>query len=102
MTANEVNKVLGLRGREGGKIHLFVNCFFYATRCCMYGLFFCGDFLFDDDHYLSKVIVRKQSLTCKSQIDKGYYNNRERRLKVKDICVQCGEMGAESCLLGLH
>ena len=46
--------------------------------------------------------MQKQSLTCELQIEKGYYNNSERRLKLKDICVHCGEMGAESFLLGLH
>ena len=46
--------------------------------------------------------MQKKSRTCESQIEKGYYNNNERRLKLKDICVHCGEMGAESFLLGLH
>ena len=46
--------------------------------------------------------MHKQSLTCESQIENGYYNNSERRLKLKDMCVHFGEMGAESFLLRLH
>ena len=68
----------------------------------MSGHCFCGNLLFDDDHYLSKVLVQKQSLTCKSKNKKSYYNSSERRLKAKDICVHCREMGTESFLLCLH
>ena len=61
----------------------------------------CGDLLFADDHHLSKVIVQKQSLTCESPIEKGYYNKEGRMLKLKDICYHCGEMGAEDFLYSL-
>ena len=66
------------------------------------GRFSCGDLLFYDKHYLSKVLVQKQSLTCELQIEEGYYNNSERRLKLKDICVHCVEEGTKSFLLSLH
>ena len=63
--------------------------------------FSCGDLLFDNDHPLSKVIVQKQSLTCESPIEKGYYNCEERALKLKDICIHCGEKGAADFLFSL-
>ena len=61
--------------------------------------FSCGDLLFDDSHYLSNILVQKQSLTCESNIEKGYYHNKDRSLKLKDVCIHCGEMGTESFLL---
>jgi hypothetical protein len=56
------------------------------------GRYSCGDLLFDDSDPLSEVLVQKLSLTWESQIEKGYYNNTERSLKLQDICVHCGEM----------
>lgn len=57
--------------------------------------------MFDDDHHLSKVIVQKQSLTCESPIEKGYYNCEGRALLLKDICFHCGAMGYEDFLYSL-
>ena len=65
----------------------------------MSGRFSCGDLLFDDSHHLSKVLVQKQSLTCESDIEKGYYNHKDRRLKLDDICIHCGELGSDKFLL---
>ena len=67
----------------------------------MSGRFSCGSLLFDDGHHLSKILVQKQNLTCESQIERGYYNNKERKLKLRDICVHCGEMGSKEFLLSL-
>ena len=66
------------------------------------GRFSCGDLLFDNDNPLSKVIVQKQSLTCESPIEKGYYNCDGRALKLKDLCYHCGEKGNVDFLYGLQ
>ena len=58
----------------------------------------CGDLIFDDNHHLSKVVVQKQSLTCESQIERAYYINKDRTLKLKNICVHCGEGGLSKFL----
>ena len=62
--------------------------------------FCCGNLLFDDSHLLSKVLLRKQNITCLTQIKKGYYNTPMRRLLLKDICVHCGALGASDYLFG--
>ena len=99
----------------------FIVCFHCGKRLCIYsptdegytaamtamqqklesvsGRYSCGDLLFDDGHHLSRVLVQKQSLTCESQIERGYYNVKERALKLKPICIHCGEMGPEGFLL---
>ena len=61
----------------------------------------CGPLLFDDGHHLSKILVQTQNLICESQIERGYYNNKERKLKLRDMCVHCGEMGSKEFLLSL-
>jgi len=61
----------------------------------------CGDLLFDDTHHLSKVLVQKQNITCESPIEKGYYNNEGSRLKLREICIHCGEGGSSDFLLSL-
>jgi len=61
--------------------------------------FSCGDLLFEDSHHLSKVLVQQQALTCESRIEKGYFNHKDRKLKLPDICIHCGEEGAEDSLL---
>ena len=108
----KICKELKLKSWDGKKVRGFVTCFHCAKRRCVYtgveqdylaarvafqqklesvsGRFSCGDLLFDDNHPLSKVIVQKQSLTCESQIEKGYYNKIERALKLKDLCIHCG------------
>ena len=67
----------------------------------MSGRFLCGSLLFDDRHHLSKILVQKQKLTCETQIERGYYNNKEGKLKLKDICVHCGATGSKVFLLSL-
>ena len=64
--------------------------------------FLCGDLLFDDDHHLSKVILQKKALTCKSSTEKGYYNNDGKILKLKLLCYHCGESGSTSFVFGLE
>ena len=59
----------------------------------------CEDLLIDDRHHLSKILVQKQALSCESQIEKSYYNNDGRTLKLKKICIYCGEEGGEGFLL---
>ena len=63
------------------------------------GQFSCGDLLFEGSHHLSKVLVQQQALTCKSRIEKGYFNHKDRKLKLPDICIYCGEEGAEDSFL---
>ena len=118
-----VAKEVGLRYWEGKKVRGFLVCYHCGKRRCIYspqdkeyktaqialqqkfesvtGRFSCGSLLFDDGHHLSKILVQKQNLTCESPIEKGYYNNKERKLKLKDICVHCGEMGSKEFLLSL-
>mmetsp|Transcript_4286 Transcript_4286/g.8952 ORF Transcript_4286/g.8952 Transcript_4286/m.8952 type:complete len:114 (-) Transcript_4286:79-420(-) len=53
---------------------------------------------------MSKVVVQKQSLTCESTIEVGYYNPpnaADRVLRTKDICAHCGETGPDDFLLRL-
>ena len=38
-------------------------------------------------------------MTCESNIERSYYNVKDRRLKLKDICIYCGEKGGEGFLL---
>ena len=59
----------------------------------------CGDLLFDDNHHLIKILVQQQSLTCESQIEKGYYNHKDRRVKFDNICIHCGDLGSRTYLL---
>ena len=114
----EVTKALNLKSWEGRRIRAIIMCFNCNKRRCIYspkdeefiaanvafrqklesvsGRYSCGDLLFDDNHRLSKVIVQKQGLTCESQIEKGYYANVDRSLKVKMICIHCGELGNDN------
>ena len=64
--------------------------------------FSCGDLFFEDDHHLSKVILQRKDLTCKLPIEKGYYNNDDRKLKLKSPCYHCGESGSTSYMFGLE
>ena len=120
----DLAKRLNLKSWEGKKVRAFLICYHCGKRRCIYtgkdgdyhaakvalrqkmesvsDRFSCGDLLFEDDHHLSKVIVQKQSLTCESPIEKGYYNCEGRALKLKDICFHCGEKGAEDFLFGLQ
>ena len=54
------------------------------------GRFSCGNLLFAEDHHLSIVLVQKQNLTRESHIEKAYYNDKEKNLKLKDISIHCG------------
>ena len=36
--------------------------------------------------------MQRKNLTCKSQIEKGYYNVKERALRLEPICIHCGKM----------
>ena len=49
--------------------------------------FSCGDLLFDDSHYLSKLVLKRKNLTCESLIEKGCYNNKDRRLKLTGLAL---------------
>ena len=59
----------------------------------------CGDLLFDATHHLSVISVQKQDLTCELRIEKAYFNHNDRNLTLPDICIYCGEEGAEDFLL---
>ena len=63
------------------------------------GQFYCGDLLFEDSHHLSKVLVQQQALTRETRIEKGYFNHKDRKLKLPNICIYCGEEVAEEFLL---
>ena len=117
-----LSKELILRSWEAKKVRSILTCFHCGKRRCIYSptdevysaalvalqqklesvsaRYSCGDLLFDDDHHLSKVLVQKKNLTCETPIEKGYYNHKERGLKLKDICSHCGEMGSSEFLLG--
>mmetsp|Transcript_30445 Transcript_30445/g.69473 ORF Transcript_30445/g.69473 Transcript_30445/m.69473 type:complete len:957 (+) Transcript_30445:1194-4064(+) len=122
----QMNADLGLRGWENKKVRGFLTCYNCGKRRCLYTKtvedwdgavntvkqvieslghrYSCGDLLFDGDHPLSKVVVQKQSLTCESTIEIGYYNPSnagDRVLRAKDICVHCGETGPTDFLLRL-
>ncbi|KAL7550297.1 hypothetical protein ACHAWF_013536 [Thalassiosira exigua] len=114
-------KELKLKSWDSKRIRALVVCYNCGKRRCIYsptdesytaaitalhqklesvsGRYSCGDLLFDDGHPLSRVIVQKQNLTCESQIEKGYYGNKERSLKLKPICIHCGEKGSKDFLL---
>ncbi len=66
----------------------------------------CGVILFDDIHHLSKILVQKQSLMCESDIEsdieKGYYNHKDRRVKFDNVCIHCGEPGSSKFLLEIE
>ena len=62
----------------------------------------CGDLLFPDDHHLSGILVKKQSLSCESPIEKGFYNCKDRGLKLKDICYHCGAGGSNKFIMGME
>ena len=117
-------KDLKLKSWESKKVRAFVTCYHCGKRRCIYtgkdedylaakvafrqrlesvsGRFSCGDLLFDNDNPLSKVIVQKQSLTCESPIEKGYYNCEGRALRLKDLCYHCGEKGSADFLWSLQ
>ena len=117
---SQLAKTLGMKSWDAKKVRTIVTCYHCGKRRCIYSpkdsdyypaesalqqkletvseRYSCGDLLFDDSHRLSKVFVQKQALTCESQIEKGYYNNSERRLKLKPICIHCGEGGSSDFL----
>ena len=108
----EMAKKLGRNIWQAKAVRSFLACFHCSKRRCIYsptqpgyareagtlkqklelisGRYSCGDLLFDDSDPLSKVLVQKLNLTCESQIEKGYYSNAERSLKLQDICIHCG------------
>ena len=50
--------------------------------------FSCSDLLFDDSHYLSKVVLQRKNLTCETLIEKGYYiqqQGQETQVKKRDM-----------------
>ena len=60
----------------------------------------CGDFFFDDDHLVSKVLGQRVSLTCESPVEKAYYTDKGRALKLPDICIHCAKGGSTDFLFG--
>ena len=63
--------------------------------------------LFSFHKHLSRlqIVIQKQSLTCESKIEIGYYNpkaSEERLLKTDNICVHCGCTGCTDFLFGLE
>ena len=118
----EVGKAV--KGWDGKRVRAIVQCFHCGKSRCIYTAtddlyssamlalqqkiesvscrFSCGGLLFDDSHHLSKVILQRKSLTCELPIEKGYYNNKDRRLKLKQICYHCGESGSTCFVFGLE
>ncbi len=104
---------LNLKSWDGKKVRSIVICYFCGKRRCIYSptdaafatgsaalkakleslsdRYSCGDLIFGDDDDMSKIIVQKLNLTCESQIEPSYYKNVGRTLKLKPICVHCGE-----------
>ena len=119
----ERTKSLKLKSWDSKKVRSFLTCYHCGKRRCVYTpsddgwavaevvfyqklesvseRFSCGDLLFSDNHHLSKVIVQKLNLTCESPMEKAYFDNCGRTLKVKPACYHCGEMGDSSFVLGL-
>ena len=60
----------------------------------------CGDLVFDDDHLVSKVLGQRVLLTCESPVERAYYNDKGRTLKLPDICIHCAEGGSTEFLFG--
>ena len=120
-----VAKELKLKSWDPKKLRSFIVCYFCGKRRCIYSpsdadfargsaalkakleslsdRYSCGDLIFGDEDDMSKIIVQKLNLTCESQIEPSYYKNDGRTLKLKPICVHCGESesgAAGSFLLG--
>ena len=94
-----------VKGWDAKRVRAIVQCFHCGKARCSYTVtdddyssamlalqqhmesvshyFSCGDLLFDDSHYLSKLVLKRKNLTCETPIEKGYYNNKDRRLKLK-------------------
>ena len=109
----EVVKALKLKSWDPKKVRAFVTCFHCGKRRCIYSptdetfgsghaalkaklesvsdRYSCGDLLFDDGDDMSKLIVQKLNLTCESKIELAYYHNDGRTLKLKPLCIYCGE-----------
>ncbi len=51
---------------------------------------------------MTKVVVQKQAIDCDLQIEKGYYENKERALKLKSCCIHCCQFGTKIFVLGLR
>ena len=60
----------------------------------------CGDFVFDDDHLVSKVLGQRVLLPCESPVEKACYNGKGQALKLPDICIHCAEGGSTKFLFG--
>jgi len=117
----KIEKELKLRSWEPKKVRSFVVCYNCGKRRCIYSpsdavyigaitalqqklesvsdRFSCGDLIFEDDDPLSKAVVQKKNLTCETRIERGYYNHRERALKLRALCVHCGEHGPTGTFL---
>ncbi len=119
----KIAKDLKLKSWDSKKVRAIVQCFHCGKRRCIYSptdavytpaihalhqklesvsyRYSCRDLFFNDDHPLSQVLVQKQNMMCETQIEKGYYNNVGRTMKLKSICIHCGEMSSDlSFLLG--
>ena len=113
-----VTIALNLKSWEGRGIRAIITCYNCNKRRGIYspkdedfiktnvasrqnvesvsGCYSFDDLLFDDNNPWSKVIVQKQGLTCEYPIDKSYYANAESSLKVRMICIHCGELGNDN------
>ena len=119
----EVTKELKLKSWDGKKVRSIVVCYHCGKRRCIFSptdetfaqgsaalkakledvsdRYSCGDLIFDDKDPTSKLIVQRLNLTCESKIEQAYYKNEDRSLKLKRICIHCGEGGTVgSFLLG--
>ena len=117
-----VAKANKLKSWDGKKVWGTVTCFDCAKPRCIYSATddayatallvlqqklesvshrFCyGDLLFDDVHHLAGILAQKQSLTCESPMEKGYFNCKDRRLQLHDVCYHCGTGGSSEYILG--
>ena len=117
----EVNKALKLKSWYPKKVCSVLKCYHCTKPRCIYSpveesfnvtatalqqkmesvssCLSCGDLLFDDTHHLSKILVQKQDLICEPCIEKAYFNHKDRKLMLPDICIYCGGEGAEDFLL---
>jgi len=102
---SDLSKELGLKSWGDKRVRAFLICYHCGKRRCIYSA--------RDDDYIACMEVLQQKLEAMSEryscgdllFDDshrdGYYNNEGRRLKLREICIHCGEGGSSDFLLSL-
>ena len=118
----KISKEFGFKSWDAKKVRAIVKCFHCRKPRCIFSAkkdttydaatkslqqklesidfrYSCGDLFFDDYHPIGQVITQRQELNCESKAERAYYNHIKRALKVKDVCIHCGEEGSNDFLL---